>query len=160
MENPRLEQLENQMTNLMDLLKIPEEKRNFEGFWEQIKIVNAVYLSKNDNTLEKILNSPGLQHIAENIFNNVKYEDLETCRGINQSSKQILDYQIDKPMFLLKKFRGLSEENKKEWIKAIESVKIPEKKKAICTYLKWNLKNQAIHNYKYDTLYLSFKFSK
>ena len=124
---------EAQITNLMDLLKIPEEKRNFEGFWDQIKIVNAVYLSKNDNTLEKILNSPGLQHIAENIFNNVKYEDLEICRGINQSSKQILDYQIDKPMFLLKKFRGLSEENKKEWIKAIESVKIPEKKKAICT---------------------------
>ena len=59
---------EAQITKLMDLLKIPEEKRNFEGFWDQIKIVNAVYLSKNDNTLEKILNSPGLQHIAENIF--------------------------------------------------------------------------------------------
>ena len=58
---------EAQITNLMDLLKIPEEKRNFEGFWDQIKIVYAVYLSKNDNTLEKILNNPGLQHLAENI---------------------------------------------------------------------------------------------
>ena len=140
MENPRLEQLENQMTNLMDLLKIPEEKRNFEGFWDQIKIVNAVYLSKNDNTLEKILNSPGLQHIAENIFNNVKYEDLEICRGINQSSKVILDKQINKPMFLLKKFRSISEKNQKEWIKAIEAVKNSEKEKAIISYLQWNLK--------------------
>ena len=134
---------EAQITKLMDLLKIPEEKRNFEGFWDQIKIVNAVYLSKNDNTLEKILNSPGLQHIAENIFNNVKYEDLEICRGINQSSKQILDYQMKKPMFLLRKFKGLSKKNKKDWIKVIESVTNSEKKKAISAYLQWILKKDA-----------------
>ena len=61
-----------------------EKKENFEKYC----------LSKNDNTLEKILNNPGLQHLAENIFDNLKYEDLEICRGINQSSKQILDHQM------------------------------------------------------------------
>ena len=80
---------EAQITNLMDLLKIPEEKRNFEGFWDQIKIVYAVYLSKNDNTLEKILNNPGLQHLAENIFWNLNVEHLKICGLINQSCQKI-----------------------------------------------------------------------
>ena len=40
---------------------------------------------------EKILSNPGLQHLAENIFWNLDYEDWEVCRGINQSSKRILD---------------------------------------------------------------------
>ena len=81
-----------QVTNLMDLLKIPEEKRNFEDFRDQIKILNACYLSKNDNTFERILNNPGLQHLAENIFANLNFEYLKICQGINQSSKQILDH--------------------------------------------------------------------
>ena len=88
-----------QVSKLMDLLKIPVEKQNYEEFWDQIQNLiekkenfEKYYLSKNDNTLEKILNNPGLQHLAENIFDNLKYEDLEICRGINQSSKQILDH--------------------------------------------------------------------
>ena len=32
---------------------------------------------KNDNTLEKILKNPGLQHVAENIFGNLAYDDME-----------------------------------------------------------------------------------
>ena len=134
---------EDQVTNLMDLLKIPEEKQNFEGFRDQIQILNAFYVSKNDNILEKILNNPGLQHIAENIFDNLKYENLEVCRGINQSSKQILDYQMGKPMFLLRKFKGLSKENQKDWIKVIQSAKNSDKGIAIISYLQWNLKKDV-----------------
>ena len=81
-----------QVTNLMDLLKIPEEKRNFEDFRDEIQFLNACYLSKNDNTLEKILNNPGLQHLAGKIFANLNFEYLMICQGINQSSKQILDH--------------------------------------------------------------------
>ena len=149
---------EDQITKLMNLLKIPLEKRNFEELQDQIqKIIEAndslrkensslmaFYLSKTDNTLEKILNNPGLQHLAENIFNNLKYEDLEACQGINQSCKQILEHQMSKPMFLLRKFRGLSEENQKDWIKEIESTKNATKKKAIIHYLQWNLKKDAL----------------
>ena len=85
----------------MDLLEIPGEKRNYEELKDQIQFLKAFYLSKTDNTLEKILNNPGLQHLAENIFDNLKYEDLEICRAINQSSKQILDHQMKKPMFFV-----------------------------------------------------------
>ena len=131
-----------QINKLMDLLKIPTDKQNFEGLWVQIQNLieekdsfKRYYISKNVNTLEKILNNPGLQHLAENIFDNLNFADLEICRGINQSSKVILDNQMDKPMFLLKKFRSFSEENQKEWIKAIEAVKNSEKEKAIISYL-------------------------
>ena len=94
--------------------------------------------------MEKILNNPGLQHLAENIFGNLNFEYLMVCRGINQSSKQILDYQMDKPMFLLRKFRGLSKENQKEWTKVIESEKNSEKENAIISYLLWNLEKEAV----------------
>ena len=98
---------EDEVAILMNLLKIPAEKQNFEEFRHQIQNLiekndnlEKYYLSKNDNTLEKILNNPGLQHLAEFIFDNLKYKDLEICRGINQSSKQILDYQMKKLGFL------------------------------------------------------------
>ena len=105
-------------------------------------IITNLGLSNNDNMFEKILNNPGLQHLAENFFDNLKFEDLDICREINQSSKQILDHQMDNPMFLLRKLRGLSKENQKDWIKVIESVKNAKKEKAISAYLQWNLKKR------------------
>ena len=48
--------------------------------------------------MEEILQNPGLQHIAEEIFWKLSYEDLENCRLVNQSCKQILE----NPMFWLK----------------------------------------------------------
>ena len=131
---------EDQITKLMDLLKIPTEKQNFKELQGRIQILIACYQSKNDNTLEKIFNNPGLQHLAENIVKNLNYEDLEMVGEINQSAKQIVDYQISKPMFLLKECRGLSEKNRKDWIKVIESETHSEKKKAITAYLLGNLK--------------------
>ena len=141
---------EDQVTKLMELLKIPSGKRNFQELQDQIQNLieendnfKRDNLSKDDNTFEKILNNPGLQHLAENIFDNLKYKDLEICDGINQSSKRILEYQMDKPMFLLRKFRGLSKKNQNDWIKVIESVKNSEKEKAIVSYLQWNLKKEV-----------------
>ena len=64
--------------------------------------------------MEKIINNPGLQHLAENIFLNLNYEDLKSCELINQSTKLILE----NPMFWMKKFiqRKLPSENQKQWI--------------------------------------------
>ena len=91
--------------------------------------------------LEIILNAPGLLHISENIFNNLDYKDLEVCRNINRSSQQILD----NPMFWLRKLGLLSKKNKKDWIKVIQSVKnSSKKKKAIISYLQWNLKKEVV----------------
>ena len=68
------------------------------------KVKEDIYISnvksnENCKTLEKILNSPGLYHLAENIFGNLNVEDLEVSREINKSSKQIMD----DPMFWLRK---------------------------------------------------------
>ena len=136
----------------MDLLKIPSEKQNFEelrnGIQNLIKEnndLNSQTQSKNDNSiqimgelspLEKILKTPGLVHLAENVFGNFDFDDVKVCRDINQSSREILD----NPMFWLRKFRNLSNKNRKDWIKVIESVKNSQKEKDIISYLQWNLR--------------------
>ena len=89
--------------------------------------------------MEKIISNPGLQHLAENIFWNLDAKDLKICAQINQSCKQILQ----NPIFCLRKFEHLSKENRKDWIKVIQSVKNSDKGIAIISYLKWNLKKDA-----------------
>ena len=44
--------------------------------------------------MEKIINNPGLQNLAEKVFWNLDIEDLNTCAQINQSCKQILENPI------------------------------------------------------------------
>ena len=83
---------EDQVSNLMDLLKIPSEKQNFEelrnGIQNLIKennSLNSQTQSKNDNSiqikgklspLEKILKIPGLVHLAEKVFGNFDFDDV------------------------------------------------------------------------------------
>ena len=50
----------------------------------------------------------------------------------------------DLPCFWFKKFRSLSMENQKDWIKVIESEKNSEKENAIMSYLLWNLQKEAL----------------
>ena len=93
--------------------------------------------------MEKIINNPGLQHLAENIFLNLNYSDLKKCQLINQSTSQILD----NPMFWIKELtrKGLSKENQNDWIEAIQLNY--EKKKYIAAYLKWNLKEKNLFDF-------------
>ena len=81
-------------------------------------------------TMEKIVCSPGLQHLVEKVFWNLDAEDLKICAQINQSCKQILK----NPIFCLRKFEHLSKENQKDWIKVIQSEKNSEKEMAIMSY--------------------------
>ena len=92
--------------------------------------------------MEKIINNPGLQHLAEKVFSNLNVEDMKICAEINQSCKQILE----NPMFWLRKFEGcLSKENQREWIKIIQSsVENSKKEKSIISYLQWNLKKNVL----------------
>ena len=85
------------------------------------------------DNFEKILNNPGLQHLAEDIFWNLDYKHLQLCREINQSSKRILDnsnqFPTSEPLFMLKKFvrrGGISEENQSGWAKVLQSLKNSE----------------------------------
>ena len=90
--------------------------------------------------MEKIINNPGLQHLAENIFLNLNSEDLKQCQLINQSASKILE----NPLFWMKKLiqseqmnerlkktltqseqmnerlkKTLTESKKKQWVKRI-----------------------------------------
>ena len=90
--------------------------------------------------MEKIVSNPGLQHLAENIFLNLDDEHLKICEQINESCRQMLD----NAMFWLRKFLGLSKKNREDWIKIIQSVKNSDKEKFITSYLKWELKKDAM----------------
>ena len=90
--------------------------------------------------MEKIINNSGLQHLAENVFWNLDAEDLKLCAQINQSCKKILQ----NPMFCLRKFEQLSTQNRKDWIKVIQSVTNSDKGIAIISYLKWKMKRDGL----------------
>ena len=89
-------------------------------------------------TLAIIMNTPGLQHLAEEIFLNLNSKALENCQQINQSSSKLLE----NPLFWMKKLvrRGLSKKNEEEWMKVIKLVKNSEKEKHVVLYLEWKLK--------------------
>ena len=107
--------------------------------------------------MEKILNNPGLVHLAENIFGNFDAEKLNVCKQINQSLKQILA----NPNFWLKKFTALSKANQKDWIEAIQSVKNTDKENAISSYLQWKLKKDALLDLPcYSSPVVQFDFRK
>ena len=103
-------------------------------------------LYKNDNMFEKILNNPGLQHLAEIIFGNLEVEHFKICGLLNQSAKRILDGPMfQDPMFWLKQFKGLSSENQNDWANVMpQRVQLHnstfKRKYAIISYLRWNLK--------------------
>ena len=94
--------------------------------------------------LKIIFNNPGLKHITENIFCNLRHEDLEVCRNIDQYCKKVLD----EPMFWLRKFirRGLSMKNQLDWTKAIQLTKNTNLKKNVLSYLKKCSKNERVVN--------------
>ena len=91
-----------------------------------------------NNYFENIIKNPGLQHMAENIFSNLNYNDIKACHLINRSSKTILD----NPKFWLKKFiqkSTFSKQNEIDWNKAIQLVKNTNYEKNIALYLKKSL---------------------
>ena len=70
--------------------------------------------------MENLLNSPGLQHLAENIFLNLNYEKLKIFQMINQTSYKMLN---GNPIFWIKFIRRkLSEENQKYLIRTFTSM--------------------------------------
>ena len=91
---------------------------------------------------ENFTNTPGLQHLVENIFLNLNYEDLHSCQLINHSSSNILK----NPNFWLQKFvlRGLSKQNQTDWRNAIQLTRNTKLEDNILRYLKRSLKHQKL----------------
>ena len=106
--------------------------------------------------MDRILNTPGLLHLAEKIFDNLADNHIEVCQNINESSKQILD----DPIFWLRKFKSLSKENRKNWMKDVILHKNSDKKKAITSYLQWNLKNEVMDLPCYSSTAVQDEFRK
>ena len=95
--------------------------------------------------MENLLNNPGLQHLAENIFLNLSYEKLKICQMINQTSYQILN---GNPILWIMFFwRKLSEENQKYLISTFTSflfMNFDASTNHIVSYLRWNLENKNL----------------
>ena len=89
---------------------------------------------QNQHYLENFMETPGLQHLATNIFLNLNYKDLKACQHVNQSSNSLLQ----NPRFWIKKFvqKGLSKSNEMDWLNAIQLTKDTEFEKNILWYLK------------------------
>ena len=104
--------------------------------------LNSKLDSPRSYYFEHFINTPGLQHLAENIFLNLNYHDLNSCQLINRSSKNILK----NPNFWLKKFiqRGLSKQNQNDWKKAIQLTRNTKLENNILRYLKRSLKHQKL----------------
>ena len=92
--------------------------------------------------MENIIKNPGLQHLAEKIFWNLNYKDLETCRLINGSCRKILD----NPLFWIKIFihRGMSKKYEMDWTSVIKSNKTSTLEKYILLYLKKSTRNKRM----------------
>ena len=71
--------------------------------------------------MDKIIKTPGFQHIVENILLNLDFQDILSCELINKSFKDILQ----NPMFWFNKWilRGVSEKNQVDWKKAIQTTR-------------------------------------
>ena len=90
--------------------------------------------------MDKITKNPGVQHLAKKVFWNLDVEDSRICAQINPSCQQILQ----NPIFCLRKFKHLSTENKKDWLKHIQLVKNYDIGIAVISYLRWKLKKEPL----------------
>ena len=100
----------------------------------------------NESVLEKFINIPGLHHLAENIFLNLKYQDLEACRMIKGTFQLFLDQIMENPLFWLEKYirRGMSKKNQIQWREIIQMTRDTYIGEIILRYLKHNFKLERV----------------
>ena len=100
----------------------------------------------DQSIIGNLINSPGLNHLAENIFLNLDNQVLETCRNVNTTFQQFLD----DPMFWVKRFiqRGLSKKNQDDWTEAIQMTRDgkvePDLERNILLFLKRYSRNEKV----------------
>ena len=72
--------------------KMSEILPNFENEYKSPKRPH-MELEIVKNSFENVINNPGLQHLAENIFSYLYYKDLDACQLVNRSCRSILGNQ-------------------------------------------------------------------
>ena len=113
-------------------------------------IIVETFDDKNLQTVvqrvETFINTPGLQHLAENIFGNLKYQDLKFCGLLNTSFQHFVDQLMGNPLFLLRKFvlQGMSKKNETNWTEIIQMTRGTKVGEIIIFYFKQCLQNERI----------------
>ena len=99
-----------------------------------------------ETVLEKFINIPGLQHLAENVFLNLNYRDLEACGLVKGSFQYFLDQLMANPLFFLEKFirGGMSKKNEMDWTEIIQMTRGTKVGEIIILYFKQYLQNERI----------------
>ena len=109
-----------------------------------IKHIFTTETNATQTILEKFIHVPGLQHLAENIFLNLNYQDLEACRLTKISFKHFLDQFMENSLFWMEKFisGGMSKKNQMDWMEIIQMTRGTNVGKSTLLYLKLYFKNE------------------
>ena len=96
--------------------------------------------------VKTFINTPGLQHLAENILVNLKYQDLKFCGLLDSSFLYSVDQLMENPLFLLRKFvlGGMSKKNETDWTKIIQMTRGTNVAEIILLYFKRYLQNEKM----------------
>ena len=88
--------------------------------------------------VETFINTPGLEHLAENIFLNMNYQEIKACRRLSVSFQIFADQLMENPSFLLKSIilGGMSKKNETDWTEIIQRTKGTKFEEIVLLYLK------------------------
>ena len=88
--------------------------------------------------VETFINTPGLKHLAENIFLNMNYQEIQACGRLNVSFQIFADQLMENPSFLLKSIilGGMSKKNETDWTEIIQKTKGTKFEEIVLLYLK------------------------
>ena len=94
--------------------------------------------------VETFINTPGLQHLAENTFLNLNYQEIKACGLLNGSFQLFVNHLMENPLFFLKKIvlGGMSKKNETDWTEIIQRTRGTKVKEIVLLYLKKYFKNE------------------
>ena len=88
--------------------------------------------------VETFINTQGLQHLAENTFLNLNYQEIKACGLLNGSFQLFVNHLMENPLFFLKKIvlGGMSKKNETDWTEIIQKTKGTKFEEIVLLYLK------------------------
>ena len=99
--------------------------------------------------VESFINTPGLQHLAENTFLNLNYREIKACELLNGSFQLFVNQLMANPLFYLKKFilGGMSKKNETDWTEIIQKTRGQKVEEFVLLYLKQYFKNEKVFDF-------------
>ena len=99
--------------------------------------------------VETFINTPGLQHLAENTFLNLNYREIKACELLNGSFQLFVNQLMENPLFFLKKFvlGGMSKKNETDWTEIIQKTRGQKVEEFVLLCLKQYFKNEKVFDF-------------